>query len=59
MQYFHYNYIKNKYVDKTEMLLTVRDSIMPKTQNITIMQMPWLWAKWKMKYVAWIKKDKI
>ena len=40
MQYFHYNYIKSKYVDKTEMLLTVRDSIMTKIQNITIMQMP-------------------
>ena len=32
MQYFHYNYVKNEYGDKAEMLLTDNNSLMYKIE---------------------------
>ena len=39
MQNFHYNYIKNKYVDKVEMLLADTDSLNYKTFMKTSIKM--------------------
>ena len=38
MQHFHYNYIKNKYDDKAEMLLTDTDSLMYKIEADNVLK---------------------